>query len=185
MDNDEPKPGYKNPPKSTQFKKGQSGNPKGRAPGRHKQAPYEKILGQDVSINLHGKVQIVTAAEAFLLKMCKESMDGNGAQARILEEAFTEEERRRDEKNKLDTMPEFYIAVIRLGTLGPVLEPLRLATKKKRYSHDAHYLLEPWIVKTALERLERQLSVEEQRTVVSTTNSPNKIKWPDWWEEMP
>ena len=46
--------GYCNPPISTRFPKGQSGNPKGRPKGRHNEPPYEAVFGQTVTIKEDG-----------------------------------------------------------------------------------------------------------------------------------
>jgi hypothetical protein len=57
-----------------------------------------------------------------------------------------------------------------------------MAHKLNRYSEDARYKLNSWIVEAALARFgSRQLSTEEQRVVVEATRSPAKVSWPDWW----
>jgi hypothetical protein len=45
--------GYRKPPRATRFTKGQSGNPAGRH-RRHREAPYEAVLGQMVKIREGG-----------------------------------------------------------------------------------------------------------------------------------
>jgi hypothetical protein len=54
---------YRKPPKAMRFTMGQSGNPAGRPRGRHREAPYEAVLGQMVKISDGGAERRFTAAE--------------------------------------------------------------------------------------------------------------------------
>ena len=56
--------GYGKTPASSRFRKGQSGNPRGRPRGRRNDPPYEAVLGQMVTIREDGAERRVTAAEA-------------------------------------------------------------------------------------------------------------------------
>ena len=66
----------------TRFAKGQSGYPAGRPRGRHREAPYEAVLGQMVTIREDGVERLVKADEAFLLQHTKRALEGDGAATR-------------------------------------------------------------------------------------------------------
>ena len=74
--------GYKRTPQATRFKKGASGNPKGRPRGRHRSIPYDTLLGQMVTIREEGRMRRVTAAEAFMPQLTRKGLQGDSASAR-------------------------------------------------------------------------------------------------------
>jgi hypothetical protein len=66
--------GYGKPPSASRFRKGQSGNPRGRPKNRSREIPYDAILGQMVTIREEGRERRVTAAEAFLLQLTQKGL---------------------------------------------------------------------------------------------------------------
>ncbi len=67
------------PPKSTQFKPGQSGNAKGRPKGRRNMATeIEEILTAPVPISENGRKRKVTSRMAALMKLRKKALEGDG-----------------------------------------------------------------------------------------------------------
>ena len=74
--------GYGRPPKATRFQKGKSGNPRGRPRNRHRDIPYDGLLGQIVTVREDGRERRVTAAEAFILQLTKKGLEGDSASAR-------------------------------------------------------------------------------------------------------
>ena len=175
--------GYQKPPMTTRFTKGRSGNLTGRPRGRHREAPYEAVLGQLVTIREDGTSRRVTAAEAFLLQLTKRGFENGGAAAReslaIIEQARDGRGRDGHQVNAI------VLAMVAPGSVTSALEPLRMARKLDPYRETARMALEPWLVETALARLDRKLSPAEQRIVVNATRTPHKVRWPKWWSENP
>ena len=176
--------GYGKPPQSTRFKRGASGNPRGRPRNRKREVPFDHVLGQMVTIRDGGSEKRVTAAEAFLLHLTKLGLEGNHAAARISLAAI--------EKARITQGPESP-DIIRIvyksvspGSVGCSIDALGLATKIRKYADDAEYRLKPWIVEAALARLGRsRISLDEQREVWAVCEKPETISWPEWWTYRP
>lgn len=171
--------GYKRTPQATRFKKGTSGNPKGRPRGRHRSIPYDTLLGQMVTIREDGRVRRVTAAEAFMLQLTRKGLQGDSASARASLTAIEAAQQR--------AMPQDQITVIRFMMVafgvGTVMGKLGLAIKRHPLDKEkTRWELNPWIIEAALERMgSRQLNFDEQRTVWEAARTPEKVNWPPWW----
>ena len=164
--------GYRRPPAASRFRKGQSGNPRGRPRGRHKAPPYEAVLGQMVTIREDGVERRVSAAEAFLLHMTKKGLEGDSAAARATMAAI--EDARASRLVREPEEAHRHAGHRPAGSVTGALEPLRMGRKLDRYRETARMVLEPWIVEAALARLgDRRLTVEEQQ-VVAATRTPRR-----------
>lgn len=70
--------GYKKPPKSGQFKKGKSGNPKGRKKGtKGFNTIVKEILGEPLPVTQGGVKQFLTAVELALKALVASAAKGN------------------------------------------------------------------------------------------------------------
>ncbi|MBX7528642.1 DUF5681 domain-containing protein [Qipengyuania vesicularis] len=172
--------GYGNPPASTRFKKGRSGNPRGRPRNRHRQIPHDTVLGQMVTIKEDGRKRRVTAAEAFLLQLTQRGLAGDSAAARSSLEAIEKARASRGEDR--ESVDVIVFQLVGLG-MDSILEPLGIAKKKHPTDEDrVRWELTSWIVEKALVRVgDRQLSFAEQKEVWDATRTPQKVRWPDWW----
>jgi hypothetical protein len=173
--------GYGRPPRSTRFRQGKSGNPKGRPRGSRRDIPYQALLGQMVTIREDGCARRVTAAEAFILHLTRKGLAGDSAAARASLAAIETARASRGNPVKFRIQR---IILTAMG-LGSTFRVLGLAIKRFPSDEDrVHWLLQPWIVDAALARMgTRQLSADEQREVWKVTHNPEKVAWPEWWTE--
>ena len=85
---------YKNPPKHTQFKKGQSGNPKGRPP-KHNKRPstladdLRQELEEEVTVNKNGEVVRVTKQRALIAAVTTAAINGRIGQQRLIVQLYS------------------------------------------------------------------------------------------------
>lgn len=67
--------GYGRPPKATQFRKGESGNPRGRPKGtRTVGAMLQEILRQKIAVTENGKTRRLPALEVILRRLVNDAM---------------------------------------------------------------------------------------------------------------
>jgi|SRR5579864_1248792 len=66
------------PPRSGQFKKGQSGNPKGRPKGaRNISTVIEEVLNERITVTEHGRRRSITTLEALIRGLRADALNGN------------------------------------------------------------------------------------------------------------
>jgi hypothetical protein len=76
--------GYGKPPKTTQFKKGASGNPKGRPkPTSAPRDAFKTVFNEPVKVTLAGKTRLISGTEAVFWQLKKQVMAGNLGAFRI------------------------------------------------------------------------------------------------------
>jgi len=70
--------GYGKPPKSSQFKPGKSGNPKGRPKGRRNLATdLAAELGEQVTVHEEGRPRRVSKQRALIKSLMRKALDGD------------------------------------------------------------------------------------------------------------
>ena len=178
---DEYEVGHRHPPKATRFPKGMSGNPRGRPRGAKTELPHEAVLGRMVTIRKDGREQQLSAEEAFLLRIGKAGIDGDGSAARATLSVI--ESARAKQAEAAPVAPTVVNLIgVAPGSVSMALETLRMAQRYDAFRGKARMMLEPWLVQAALQRLgSRQLTEDEQKVVFDATRTPKKVSWPEWW----
>jgi hypothetical protein len=83
--NDDDKVGYRNPPKSSRWRKGQSGNQRGRQKGvRNLKTELTEELGEIISIKEQGLPRTITKQRALIKAMTAKAVQGDTRAANIL-----------------------------------------------------------------------------------------------------
>lgn len=78
LEDDDDEVGYGKPPRSHQFKPGESGNPKGRKKGvKNEVTILQELLQHRVTLNERGKPRKITLLEAILRKVAEDGLRGN------------------------------------------------------------------------------------------------------------
>jgi hypothetical protein len=77
--------GYRHPPKSTQFKRGESGNPKGRKKGsRPVGSVLQDIIQQKVPVTENGKTRRIPALEVIIRRLANDAMRSDPRAIKLL-----------------------------------------------------------------------------------------------------
>lgn len=77
--------GYGKPPKNSRFKKGQSGNPKGRRKRvKNFKTELQQVLSSRVTVTADGKPKSVSTVEAALMRLREKALKGDPRELSIL-----------------------------------------------------------------------------------------------------
>lgn len=77
--------GYGRPPRTHQFKPGQSGNPKGRPRGaKGEDTIFRGVINTKVPMSLRGRVRRVPLLEAVWMRIADDALKGNSKAATLL-----------------------------------------------------------------------------------------------------
>ena len=87
-DDSQKRVGYKRPPEHQKWKKGQSGNPKGRPPGhRNLAAAITAVLNEPENVKVNGRERTVTKLEAVTRQLVDKAVQGD---PRVMQQLLAE-----------------------------------------------------------------------------------------------
>lgn len=104
--------GYRRPPKNGQFKKGQSGNPKGRPKGsKNFITLLEQELDQKITVNENGRKKEITRMQAMVKRLVADSLQGN-LRTTIAMVGLLQRHGKLDEADAGEMLPGDYSAIL-------------------------------------------------------------------------
>ncbi|MCC3305077.1 DUF5681 domain-containing protein [Sneathiella sp. HT1-7] len=187
------KPTRGNPPVSGRFKKGQSGNLKGRPKSTAetpKTSALEVILDKTLIVTRNGMPREITMEEALQQQTLQQALDGNrSAQREVLkwiakrDKYFAAENQRKSPQvvtQRITTDPANADEALLL------LEITALDPRRQDYKSDRpQMLLEPWSVQAALSRRRGGMKLTEKDVadIRRCTRDPDSLRWPKGIEE--
>ena len=174
------------PPVSTRFRKGQSGNPRGRPRKQHKiqSSAFDVVIDRTLTIVQGGRSREVTVDEALQHKTYQDAIAGNRAARREVlkmiakrEKAITKRAPRPKPLEVLTETEDPTNADEALLILGIACRDLRLSDHP---AEREQLLLEPWAVEAALSRrAARRMNRQEIEDAQRCTRDAETLRWPD------
>ena len=176
------------PRASTRFRKGQSGNPRGRPRKKPDPVPsaFDVVIDRTLTIVQDGVPREVTVDEALQHQTYQNAIAGNRAARREVlkmiatrEQAITNKTPRRSSTEIVMREPDPRNADAALLILGIACRDPKW-TETDTPDEEDRLLLEPWAVKAALRRRAgSKLTKEELDGVQRSTHDAGTITWPE------
>jgi hypothetical protein len=174
------------PPKEHRFKKGQSGNPKGRPKKKSKyeraESPLDKVSAKTFKIRKDGEEQELSITDALRTKQFSEAMKGNQKAISIVFNWIKKREEyafKRGE-TKARSVPHVFLETVDPRTADAALRILDIITDDARMDYDCeqppevladpsnnlskntqYYVMQPWVVEAAMSRKGRKKQVSQ------------------------
>jgi hypothetical protein len=176
----------KRPPASTRFRKGQSGNPRGRPKKQAevRASAFDVVIDRTLTIVQGGKPREVTVDEALQHKTYQDAIAGNRAARREVLKMIAKREKAITGK----VPPANSVEVQKEGpdpsNADEALLILGIACRDPRWDGPSgqreRLLLEPWAVKVALGRRGRsRLDQRETADAKRCTHAAETLRWPE------
>jgi len=177
-------------PRTGQFRKGHSGNPKGR-PRKQLALPdaprsaFEVVLEKRVTVTQGGIDQELSVEEALQLRTFQDALAGNrGARRDVLKMIAKREQAMEDRglraQRAMPSIPRKISPDPRNADAAMCLLGIA-APDKSREEHDPDaILLEPWAVQAALRRRRggNALTTRDVSEIKRCTRAPETLRWP-------
>jgi len=183
------KSGSGTPPSAHRFRKGRSGNPKGRP--KTKQDPeqstaFDIIIDKTLQVSRGGELREVTVEEALQHKTYRDALDGNRPARREVLKWIAKREKALAAKRKpVSQDVRFMTEPVDPQNANAALIILGIADRDARWEDDGadpheRLLLEPWAVQMALGRRRggTRLTPREVSEIKRCTRNASSLRWP-------
>jgi hypothetical protein len=200
-------PGYRDPPKHSRYKPGQSGNPNGGPRGPRRKAALRRstFLNKVIKCTIGGRpfegmrrqaIPLFAALWSLTKPIPGSTAPGASEKAKSpkpnlalqqLLMKLADQEEAIDRRIRRDEPVFAFIALPsapdRVSCIEDAADVAGFGRRAYHKQKSARVLLESWVIEEGLARLgDRRLSRDEQTQVLGGARFPKKMKWPDWWE---
>lgn len=172
-------------PVSTRFRKGQSGNPRGRPRKQPKPLPsaFDVVIDRTLTITQDGRPREMTVDEALQHKTYLDAIAGNRAARREVLKMIAKRETAITKRAPSPTPVEVREEPEDPANADEALLILGIACRNPHRNADTgerkHLMLEPWAVKAAISRrAARRMNRSEIEEARRCTRDAGALRWP-------
>jgi hypothetical protein len=183
--------GSRSPPVSGRFKKGQSGNPKGRPKVEKRRVlAFDIVIDKTLTVTQGGQSREMTVDEALQHQTLQQAIAGDrAAQRAVLKMIAKREKARVARESGTRLRVESRIEPVDPENADVALLLLGIACRNSSRQDLARdreqLLLEPWAVQAALSRRRggARLNEDQVREIKRCTHQPDLVSWPRGTDE--
>jgi hypothetical protein len=179
------KVGPRRPPAANRFRKGVSGNPKGRPRGARAEASsaFDIVIDRTLTVVQNGAPREVTIEEALQHKTYQDAIAGNRAARREVLKMIAKREKWLAQRAPRRRPTEWLIEPVDPENANEALLMLGVIERDTRWSDPKdpykRYRLQPWAAQAALSRRGRRaLSKEDIAAIERCTPDAETLRWP-------
>jgi Family of unknown function (DUF5681) len=175
------------PPRHSHFKKGQSGNQKGRPKSKKEPAgsAFDIVLDKTLTVMKDGVPRELTVAETLQHQMYQKAIEGSRrAQQKIFEMIRKREEYLANQKSRTTPAVDVRFEPEDPDNANQAMLILGIASRdewwERHGSEYEHLLLEPWAVQAALSRRRggERLNDKQIADIKRCTRDADTLRWP-------
>lgn len=175
------------PPMASRFRKGQSGNPKGRprAAKERSASAFDVVIDRTLTVVQNGEAREVTVEEALQHKTYQDAIAGNRAAMREVLRMIARREAHLAAEAPAARPPQIVFESADPDNVNEALVLLGIAERDTGLPHPnpndpyERLYLQTWAVQAALNRRgHKPFTEQELKEIKSCTRAPGTLRWP-------